>query len=133
MTDPEDRVLIGVINRKRDLECLRRERWYRIPMVQMPDGIDAEVLGIYVSRNVRGGGAIRYYGVISGIELAYRRWLLPHEAHHPRADGVYYRVALAEVLELTPPITNPTRRRIYFIRTVWGRFRSAAVLQDLYH
>lgn len=133
MDDPDDRVLVGVVNRKRDLDHLTSGRWYRIPVEQMPDGIQAEVMGFYLSRSLGDlGGAVRYYAPVQGVELAYRRWLLPNEADHPRADGIYYRVALGEICERIPPITNPSRYRVHFIRTTWGRFQQAATLHELY-
>lgn len=130
---PDDRVLIGVINRPRDLAALRAEGWYRIPYERMPLGVQADVLGFYVSKVLnRRGGAVCWYGRLVGVELVYRRWLLPDEDAHPRADEVYYRLAVGDLTEKTPPIVNPSGRRVHFIRTTWAQFGRAAKLQDLY-
>jgi len=134
MIEAEDRVLVCVVNRKRDLHHLIHDRWYRVPIEQMPDGIQAEILGFYLSKSIESqAGAVRYYAVVRGVELVYRRWLLPRESDHPRADKLYYRVSVAEVLKKEPPILNPSRYRIHFIRTPWARFHQATQIHDLYH
>lgn len=131
---PDDRVLVGVINRKRDYVHLREDHWYRIPQKRMQRGIHAEYLAFFLSGKVFGeqSGMIPYYARMRGLELAYRRDLLPKEAQHPRANEVYYKVQLGELLEKNPPITNPTRRTISFIFTTWDRFVRAGAISDLY-
>ncbi len=131
---PDDRVLIGVINRKRDFVIARDQRWYRIPQVRLPRGVNAEYLAFFLSGKVfkeRSGG-IHYYTERKGLELAYRRDLLPGQADHPRADAVYYKVQLGELLEKSPPVRNPTRRPVSFIYTTWDRFVHAREIADLY-
>jgi hypothetical protein len=132
--NPEDRVLVGVINRKRDFEALRRERWYRIPHKRMPQGVHADYLAFFLSGRVfkEQSGGIHYFAAVAGLELAYRRDLLPAEADHPRAGEVYYRVALGDILAKEPPVLNPSRRAISFIYTTWDRFAHAAQISDLY-
>ena len=66
-----------------------------------------------------------------GLELVYRKDLIP-DPKHPRANNVYYRVALGDLEAKTPPITNPTRRPISFIYTTWDRFYQAHTVADLY-
>ncbi len=131
---PEDRVLIGVINRQRDFRLARDARWYRIPQRQMPHGIDAEYIGFFLSGSVLKGqsGSVCYVAAVTGVELAHRRDLVPAEADHPRAGDLYYRVALDELQPRQPPITNPTRRRLAFIHTTWDRFTTAVTIADLY-
>ncbi len=131
---PEDRVLVGVVNRKRDLVIARDEHWYRIPQVRMPRGINAEYIALFLSGAVfkeRSGG-IHYYAERKGLELAHRRDLLPKEANHARANDVYYQVQLGELMEKTPPILNSMRRTITFIYTTWDRFVHAQQISDLY-
>lgn len=131
---PEDRVLVGVINRKRDLVYAREEHWYRIPQARMPRGINAEYIAFFLSGAVfkeRSGG-IHYYAERTGLELVYRKDLLPEEANHPRARDVYYKVQLGQLREKTPPILNPTARIVTFIHTTWDRFVHAREIGDLY-
>jgi hypothetical protein len=122
----DDRVLIGVVTRKRDLAYARDARWYRIPYARMPDGIHADVIALFTQ------SAIRCYAPLRGLELVYRRDLLPDEPHHPRAGEVYYRIALGDLRACTPPIPNESRRVVTFIRTTWDRFCAARDVADLY-
>ncbi|MCU0496106.1 MAG: hypothetical protein MUF87_02000 [Anaerolineae bacterium] len=133
MTFPEDRVLIGVINRKRDLEYAQQGHWYRIPKAKLSRGLQAEYLGFFLS-NAFGdqNGSIHYFGRITGLELVYRRWLLPEEPNHKNADDEYYKISLAPLQTKSPPIHNETKRAISFIYTTWDRFIHAEKIADLY-
>ncbi len=132
---PEDRVLVGVIQTKRDLAFARVDHWYRIPQAQMPRGITTEYLAFFLSGKVFGENSKRFSitrRCARGWNWCYRKDLLPNEAEHPRANEVYYRVALGDLEAKTPPITNPTRRPISFIYTTWDRFVHAQTIADLY-
>jgi hypothetical protein len=131
---PDDRVLVGVVNRKRDFAHLRDDRWYRIPQSRMKRGIHAEYLGFFLSGRAfkERSGAVHYYARYAGVELAYRRDLLPGEPDHPRAGDIYYKVQIDELKEKTPPITNPNRRVVSFVYTTWDRFVHAQTISDLY-
>jgi hypothetical protein len=131
---PEDRVLVGVINRKRDFEIARTQGWYRIPQAQLPRGVNVEYLAFFLSGKVfkEQSGGIHYYTKRKGVELAHRRDLLPKEANHPRAGNVYYKVQIGELIPKEPPVLNPTKRSIGFIHTTWDRFVHARQISDLY-
>jgi hypothetical protein len=131
---PEDRVLVGVINRLRDLKYARDAHWYRIPQARMPRGVHADYLAFFLSGKVfkELTGGIHYYASYQGVELRYRHDLLPEEAQHKRANEIYYRIALSDWREKTTPILNPTQRPISFIYTTWDRFAGAQVIADLY-
>jgi hypothetical protein len=130
---PEDRVLIGVINRKRDLATAQAEGWYRIPQRRMPRGVNVEYIGFFLSGAFKEkNGGIHYYAETKGLELAYRKELLPKEADHPRANDVYYKLQIGDLIDKQPPVLNPTRRPITFIYTTWDRFVSAEQISDLY-
>jgi hypothetical protein len=131
---PDDRVLVGVIKRKRDLTTLQQEGWYRIPQARLKRGVHAEYVAFFLSGRVfkeRSGG-IHYYARRTGLELAYRRDLLPDEAEHPRAADVYYKVQIRELVPKDPPVLNPGRRTVSFIYTTWDRFVQARRIEDLY-
>lgn len=130
---PEDRVLVGVINRKRDLDNARNKGWYRIPQARIPQGIHAEYIAFFLSSAFKEkNGGIHYYARRAGVELAYRRDLLPQQPDHPRANEVYYKVQVGQVVEKKPPILNPTHRPVTFIHTTWDRFVYARQIRDLY-
>jgi hypothetical protein len=130
----EDRVLVGVVKRKRDLTIARDERWYRIPQMRLPLGVNAEYIALFLSGAVfkEQSGGIRYYAERTGLELVHRKDLLPNEADHLRANDVYYKVQLGPLMEKAPPVLNPTRRVISFIYTTWDRFVKAREIGDLY-
>lgn len=135
---PDDRVLVGIINRKTDLTYLLQEHWYRIPQVQMPDGIYAEYLAFFLSGTAAKDmpqSGIYYFARRNGLELKYRKDLLPNETSKKamsRADEVYYKIQFQKIDQKYPPITNPTKRRFAFIHTTWDRFIKGATLADLY-
>ena len=130
---PEDSVLVGVINRKCDLVYARDQHWYRIPQERMPRGVTATYLAFFLSRAFgERNGAIHYYAERAGLELHYRRELLPDEPNHHRADSVYYRVALGDLEVKDPPVVNDTKRAFSFIYTTWDRFVHARTIADLY-
>lgn len=130
---PEDRVLVGVIKAKRDFVFARDAHWYRIPQAQVPGGVQADYLAFFLSGVVfkELSGSIPYYAQVRGLELAYRRDLIP-DPTHPRADQVYYRVALGALEAKAPPIRNLTRRPVSFIYTTWDRFAAARTVAELY-
>jgi len=129
----EDRVLVGVINRKRDLETVLGERWYRIPQQQMKRGINAEYIAFFLSKafSERNGG-IHYFADYKGVELLYRRDLLPQEANHPRANDAYYKIQLGTIRPKVPPVLNTSKRTLSFVYTTWDRFVNATKISDLY-
>ncbi len=129
----EDRVLVGVINRKRDLEIVLGERWYRIPQNQMKRGINAEYIAFFLSKafGERNGG-IHYFADRKGVELLYRRDLLPQEPNHPRANEAYYKIQLGTIHPKVPPVLNTSRRTLSFVYTTWDRFVNATQIRDLY-
>jgi len=130
---PEDRVLVGVINRKRDLEIAQTEHWYRVPYGQAMQGIHAEYIAFFLSRAFKDlNGSIPYYARRTGIELVRRRDLFPAEAQHPRADALYHKLQLGDVRRKEPPIRNTSKRAIAFIYTTWDRFSAAETVADLY-
>lgn len=131
--EPDDRVLVGVVKRKRDLRHARDDHWYRVPLARAPRGLDAEVVALFLSRafGERNGG-IHFYAEWRGVELVRRIDLLPGEPGHPRARELYYRIALGELQELDPPILNLDRRLVSFIATTWDRFICARSVSGLY-
>ncbi|MDZ4771347.1 MAG: hypothetical protein SGJ24_19660 [Chloroflexota bacterium] len=133
--EPDDGMLIGVINHPRDL-VFARAGWYRVPVARYRQDLSTQavaVMGFFLSRKFgTQNGGVAYYARKRGVELATRRELIPSEPDHARADERYYRVALGALIARTPPITNPTRRTIAFIHTTWGRFAAAAIIADLY-
>lgn len=130
---PEDRVLVGVINRKRDLSAMLKDHWYRIPLTRFKGVLDYEYIAFFLSGSMgRGNSGIYYYARLQGIELVRRCDLLPKEIAHQRSTELYYRIALGSIDDKNPPILNPARRTVTFLFTTWDRFSVAKTISDLY-
>lgn len=129
---PDDRVLVGVVNRKKDLRIVCRQHWYRIPQKRMPGGVDAEYIAFFLSGRVFDGpvGGIAYFARITGLELVRRRELLPDEGR--RSQDIYYKVQFRQLVAKDPPVLNRSKRSIGFVRTTWERFVGARTLADLH-
>ena len=131
---PSDRVLVAIMNSKRDFAIARNERWYRIPRRHAPESTtEAVVLAFYFTRSFGDEKwAIHYYAPIEGHELVRRRDLLPHQPDHPRADDPYYKLQLGRLMKRDEPIPSLRWRRITFIESTWDRFVAADEINDLY-
>ncbi len=131
---PEDRVLVAVVNKRRDFERVRDQGWYRIPIRHAPPATtEADYLAFYFTKAFgEERWAIHWYAPVRGHELARRRDLLPDEPDHPRADQAYYKLQLGPLERLEPPIISLRWRRITFIETTWDRFQVAQEINELY-
>lgn len=128
----DDRVLVGVLKRQKDFRIARRQNWYRIPENQLPRGLNAEYIALFLSGKPfhERSGTVAYFARITGWELVRRRDLLPDEER--RANDIYYKVQFRQLIQRDPPIANLPARSISFIRTTWDRFVSAKTISDLY-
>ncbi len=131
---PSDRVLVGIMNSRRDFAIAREEGWYRIPQRHAPESTtEAVVLAFYFTRAFdEEKWAIHYYAPVEGYELVRRRDLLPHQPNHPRADAPYYKLQLGRLMKRDEPIPSLRWRRITFIESTWDRFVAADEINDLY-
>lgn len=131
---PSDRVLVAIMNNRRDFQIACNERWYRIPRKHAPESTtEAVVLAFYFTKAFGDEKwTVQWYASVEGHELAQRRDLLPDEWDHPRADNVYYKLQLGPLMKLDEPIPSLRWRRITFIETTWDRFIAADEINDLY-
>jgi hypothetical protein len=131
--NPEDRVLVAVMTRPRDLEIARDEGWYRVPERHAPRGVFFEYVAFYLTAGFGDERwSIPYYAACLGYELATRRDLLPDEPDHPRAGEPYYKLQIGPLQRREPPIPSHRWRRITFIHTTWDRFQAAQEINDLF-
>lgn len=134
--EPDDAasVLVAVINRVRDLDVIRAEGWYRIPVVHAPSRLAADYLALYQTAAFGPERwAVRYYAAITRYRLATRRELLPIEANHPRANARYHQLNLGPLQTLPLPLPARRLRRITFIATSFGQLRRASDVAELWH
>jgi hypothetical protein len=129
---PEDRVLIAYLPEPADFARVREEGWYRVPQKYAPKGLYAEYYAFYFGRKFGDQKyAIHYYARQTGFELARRVDLLPDQPDHPRAEALYYKVALGPLQTLAQPIVSLRWRRVSFMHTTWDRFVDAREINDL--
>jgi len=134
MFHSSDRVLVAIMNNRRDFEIARDEGWYRIPKKHAPQSAtEAVVLAFYFTKAFGDEKwSVRWYSPVRGHELVRRRDLRPDQPNHPRADEIYYKLQLGPLMQLERPIPSLRWRRITFIETSWDRFTAAEEVNDLY-
>ncbi len=132
--NPDDVVLVVLLNNPRDRELIEREHWYRIPVRHAPKFFSgAQYLAFYLARGFgENKWSIHDYAPVRGHELARRRDLLPAEEKHPRADELYYKLQLGPLCKREPPIASKRGRRVLFLWTTWAKFMAARELNDLF-
>ena len=122
---PSDRVLVGIMNSRRDLAIAQDEGWYRIPKRHAPESTtEAVVLAFYFTKAFGGEKwAIHYYAPVEGHELVRRRDLLPHQLDHPHADEPYYKLQLGPHDEARRTDPQPSLAQTRLHRVHLGPFR----------
>lgn len=128
----ETPVLVAVMNNREDLRRAREEGWYRIPLARAPSPLSAQYLAFYLTSALGSeGAAVRYWAEIERCEVLRRRDLLPEEADHPRADGLYLCLRLGPLQDLERPVPARRWRRMAFVSTTWERLERADDVRDL--
>ena len=132
MTDELRDLLVGVLTRKRDLNILLNEGWYRIPVsAQEPKSVWLpKWLAFYESASIRKDYGIYRYARVEGFKEATREELFPGELTGARAGRRYYKVAIGPIQERAIRFMRP--RRFAFIRTSMKRFEGADTVNDLF-
>jgi len=132
--DEQDRVLVVVVPSAQDWARVQNEHWYRIPVRRAPPRVGARYLAFY--HTAACGEDLRwrvcYYAAVQGYRIVSRCALLPDEPDHPRADDLYYRVALGPLLALPRPIPSHSLRRVTFIASTLGALLGATEINDLW-
>ena len=131
---PDDRILVAVMNNKKDWQRVLDEGWYRIPVKHAPDSTpDFDWLAFYFTKSFSSDRwAIHYYAHIEGHELMTRKDLIPSQPDHKRANQWYYKLQLGPLQHKLPPIISTNWRRITFIVTSGDRFETAEEINDLF-
>lgn len=131
---PERRVLVALMNNRRDFAIARDQHWYRIPVKSAPRGIDSKYIAFYQTIAFKNEKwSIRYRAEVERIEEVSRVELLPDEPNHARAQEKYFRFQLHDIEELENPIISRRGRRIVFIPTTLSKFNLATEINDLFH
>jgi hypothetical protein len=129
----QERVLVAVVPSARDWAQVCAERWYRIPLARAPRHIAADYLAFYHLKCIAATRwTIPCYAPIRGYQVLSRRALLSEEPNHPRADALYYRIDIGDLVALPQPIPSARLRRITFIETTLPRLLQAREVGDLW-
>lgn len=132
MIEPDDRILVCVMNTPRDLEIARWDHWYRIPVKHAPADYLADILAFYLTSAFGDEKwAIHEYARVRGHELVRRVDLFPDQPDHPRASDLYYKMQLGPLQRLSRPIPSLKWRRITFLQTTGDRFLNALDMSEL--
>jgi hypothetical protein len=132
--NPDDVVLVALVNSPRDLELAIQEHWYRLPTKHAPRHFSgAQYIAFYLPQSFgERKWSIDTYAEVRGHELAQRVDLIPDEPDHKRANELYYKLQLGESETRTPPIRSKRARRILYLWTNWDKFSTAHEWNDLY-
>jgi len=135
LNNPErQRVLVAVMNNRRDFDIAREQQWYRIPVARAPAQVAAEYLAFYfTSAFGPDKWSVTYYAPVRRFRIVTRLELLSDEPDHPRAERQYYKIEIGELIELPHPIPSRKLRRITFIPTTLDRLLHAAEINDLWY
>ena len=129
----DKKVLVAILNNRRDFKIAREEHWYRIPVKTAPRRWKADYLAFYQTKVFeKEKWAINYYAEIKGFEKSKRIELLPEEKNHPRALEDYYKIILGGLTPLDKPVISQKWRRITFISTSLNRLKKAQEINDLF-
>jgi len=134
MPPDEARVLVAVMNNRRDFELAREQGWYRIPLKRAPRQVGADFLAFYQTAafGPEERWAVNYYAPVKRYRIVTRVELLPDEADHPRASDRYFKVEIGPLRKLPRPVPSRRLRRITFIATTLERLLSAREINDLW-
>jgi hypothetical protein len=130
---PDDLVLVALVNNERDWQRVQNERWYRIPLHHAPRrAVGAPWVAFYQTKAFGDEKwSVRRYAAALAWDIVLRRELLPDEPEHPRAGDQYYRIALGLLQPLPHPIPSRSWKRITFILTHWAQIERAWDVSDL--
>ncbi|HCG76638.1 TPA: hypothetical protein DEW49_01850, partial [bacterium] len=114
LNEVKERVLIGVVRRKKDLRIILKEHYYRIPLRRCPVQRFGYLAFYEVSRLGEEGKSINYYARLKTKSEVRRIELLPDEPEHPRAEEIYHVYHLGRIQRTPKRIENRSRRRVSF-------------------
>jgi hypothetical protein len=129
-----ERVLVAVMNNRRDFAIAREQGWYRIPVKRAPNRVGADYLAFYFTGAFPEDQRHRvlFYAPIRAYRLVTRVALLPDEADHPRAEDLYFKIEIGPLCRLARPVISRALRRITFIPTTMARLSSAHEINELW-
>jgi hypothetical protein len=130
--EPDDLILVVIINSPRDLEIARVLGWYRIPVKTAPKTLQVDWIAFYHTAAFgEEKWSVRYIAPVRGYELCRRIDLLKDEIDHPQAGEPYLKVQVGPLKALADPILSRKWRRFTFLYTTGEQMRNARDVADL--
>jgi very-short-patch-repair endonuclease len=137
---PEEReLLVALLPRKSALEILQTERWYHMPVENMPgrwrEGWRPKGMAFYQGKvfGQEEAYTIRYYGEVDHIDIVPRKQIFPDdEENQNKAAKLYYQVFLRALQIRYRPIVSYRPRRLVFVPTTFAKFENAEQINDLF-
>lgn len=130
-------VLIAILNNRADLEIVRDQHWYRMPIDQVARLKQRKCwqpkwLAFYQTKVFDDEAhTVRYYAEVTAIREVYRWELFPEEPRDAKSENRYCKLELGMLKKLSEPIISNKLRRILFIPTTWEKLLSAKEIGDL--
>jgi very-short-patch-repair endonuclease len=128
----DDLVLVAVLPRKRDVQLLEQEGWYRVPVDKTPRRWPPKWVAFYEGVRVGEPGHIVRYGAVAAQSVRTREELFPSEHPGRRAGRRYHRLELRKLERLPAPIVLGKPRAVVFISTNLGKLFGAHRISDLF-
>lgn len=130
-------VLVAILNNEEDLEILKKDLWYRIPVSSANKWLrkrwPPDWLAFYQTKAFgEEKYSVKYYGKVKEIKEAFRYELFPNEGRNPKTDRLYYKITLSSLERLRKPIRSNRGRRLVFIPTTLAKFLKAMEINDLF-
>ncbi|WP_338814529.1 DUF559 domain-containing protein [Bernardetia sp. Wsw4-3y2] len=134
----ENRVLVAIMNNKKDFLIAQEKGWYRIPVKSAPKNIRDETVVKYLAfYQTKIFGAekytIKWYAEIKNINKVFREELFKNESPSNKSNKEYYKIDFEELRQLKQPIVSKKGRRILFIPTTEQKFFSAKEINYLFN
>ncbi|NJP11961.1 MAG: hypothetical protein HC866_22880 [Leptolyngbyaceae cyanobacterium RU_5_1] len=131
-------VLVAIMNSRADMEIVRKQHWYRIPIEQVEklkhrDRWHPKWLAFYQTKIFdHEAHAVNYYADVRAIHDVYRWELFPEQPSDAKSQQRYCKLELSSLKRLPNPIISKRLRRIAFIPTTWETLMQAKDMSDLW-
>lgn len=132
-TQQTTQLLVCIVTRPAEMQHIREQGCYRIPLQHAPRGLAVSYLAFYLTAAFgKQRWAIHEYAEVLSVSIARRCEILPEQADHPRAQQRYLRYSLGPLQALAVAVPSRRLRRITFIPTSLEQLLSARDVSELW-
>lgn len=136
--NPNENLLVAILNNRLDFEVARDKRWYRIPISSQrkwlarrwpPKWIAFYQTKIFGSERY----SVRHFAPVLSIRRRLGYELIPSRGRHTRkGQKHYFQLLIGELKQRPTPIFSRKLRRVTFIPTTFRKFIEADEINDLF-